>query len=102
MSLNATHFTQCIYETTLSVWCLLVNIFLDIVQIVLMRPDFDIPHRVIQSKSKDFSVGDHVIGVGGWCTHYVTNSSDKSIHKLTEDIPVDKLSITLGVCGMPG
>ena len=56
-------------------------------------------YRVIQSKNKDFSVGDVVIGEFGWTSHSI--SDGKSVFKLDAESPVSH-STALGILGMPG
>ena len=57
-------------------------------------------HRVIESKNKDFVVGDYVIGQGGWTDHSVGTA--KTCFKLDASILENKRSAALGVLGMPG
>ena len=65
-------------------------------------------YRVIQSKNKDFSVGDLVVGMLGWRTHsIVTPDRDNTnlftqVHKLDLALYMDRESTALGVLGMPG
>ena len=66
-------------------------------------------YRVIQSKNKDFSVGDLVVGMLGWRTHsIVTPDRDNTnilsqVHKLHPALYKDRRESTaLGVLGMPG
>lgn len=54
---------------------------------------------MIQSKNKDFSVGDVVIGEFGWTSHSI--SDGKSVFKLDAESPVSH-STALGILGMPG
>lgn len=56
-------------------------------------------YRVIETKCKEYSVGDYVVGPFGWVTHAI--SSQKHI-KLDSSIPADMHSTGVGVLGMPG
>ena len=58
--------------------------------------------RVIQTKSSKYSVGDVLIGDGGWRTHCVRPDSDSDkLFKLDPSLPT-RPSAHLGVLGMPG
>ena len=61
-------------------------------------------YRVIQSKNKDYSVGDLVVGMFGWCTHTIVAADNKDQHalKLDPTLYKDRESTALGVLGMPG
>ena len=39
--------------------------------------------------------------VGGWCTHFVADSNEK-LMKVDVSVPLDKLSLAVGIMGMPG
>ena len=54
--------------------------------------------RVVESNLSDFSPGDHVLGMQGWRTHYL---SDGEGHRKV-DPDLAPLSTYLGVLGMPG
>ncbi|XP_072034680.1 prostaglandin reductase 1-like [Amphiura filiformis] len=54
--------------------------------------------RVVSSKSKDYSVGDHVLSSDGWTSHAITNAKMRKV-QLPDNLP---LSLALGVLGMPG
>ena len=61
-------------------------------------------YRVIQSKNKDFSVGDLVVGMLGWRTHTIV-TADKEfslIQKLDPALYKDRESTALGVLGLTG
>ena len=58
--------------------------------------------RVVASKNSDYAVGDMVASGGGWCTHFIADSSTKSLGKLDASVPAGKESTALGVLGMPG
>ena len=62
-----------------------------------------LPSRVLESKNKDYAVGDLVVGNLGWRTHTVTDGKDKDyrVHKLDSSIPL-RASTALGILGMPG
>lgn len=62
--------------------------------------------RVIESKNKDFSVGDLVTGTFGWRTHAIsdgkTNEAEMMyVQKIDPSIPL-RASTALGILGMPG
>ena len=54
---------------------------------------------MIQSKSKDYSVGDVVLGEFGWSSHSISDGS--KVFKLDSSSPIPH-STALGVLGMPG
>ena len=59
-------------------------------------------HRVIQSKSSKYSVGDVLVGNNGWRSHCVhSDSESEKYFKLDPSLPV-RSSTALGVLGMPG
>ena len=65
-------------------------------------------YRVIESKNKDCAVGDYVTGMFGWRTHTIVTPKDPKEDgspgyvKVDASVPRDKLSLALGVLGMPG
>jgi len=61
------------------------------------------PSRVIESKNKDFAVGDLVVAGFGWRTHTITDGKqkDQPVHKIDPSIPL-RASTALGILGMPG
>lgn len=69
-----------------------------------MKPCFLIfLYRVVETKSKDFAVGDYVVSIPvkpGWVDHAVGNSD--TFLKLDPSVPADKHSWALGILGMPG
>ena len=61
---------------------------------------------MIESKNKDFSVGDLVVGQYGWRTHTITDGKDipgtpYETHKLDPAVHTSP-STAIGVLGMPG
>ena len=61
---------------------------------------------VVESKNKDFSVGDLVQGAFGWRTHTITDGKGKpgvplAVVKLDPAVHTS-LSMALGILGMPG
>ncbi|XP_077445477.1 prostaglandin reductase 1-like [Stigmatopora argus] len=57
--------------------------------------------KVVRSNNKDFPVGAHVVGRGGWRTHAISDGSD--LVPVMPDWPADvSLSLALGAVGMPG
>ena len=62
--------------------------------------------RVIDSKNKDFGVGDLVTGTFGWCTHAISDGKIKLdemmyVRKIDPSILL-RASTALGILGMPG
>ena len=57
---------------------------------------------MIESKNKDYSVGDYIVGEFGWVTHAIGNSSSERLMKLDPSLPAKMHSTGLGVLGMPG
>lgn len=53
---------------------------------------------VDESRHPGFSVGDRVLGTGGWQRYAISDGSD--LRKL--DLPDERLSLALGALGMPG
>lgn len=63
------------------------------------------PCRVIESKNKDCTVGDYVVGSYGWATHTIVvpeESGPPKYYKLDSSMPADMRSLALGALGMPG
>jgi len=58
------------------------------------------PSRVIESKNKNFVVGDLVVSNFGWCTHTIS-TGDAPVRKIDPSIPL-RASTALGILGMPG
>ena len=62
-------------------------------------------YRVIESKNKDYAVGDLVQGYFGWKTHSICNGSSEG-HPLglTKVDPTREISpsTSVGILGMPG
>jgi len=62
---------------------------------------------VLESKNKDFTVGDLVVGNFGWRTHTIHDGTKKGPmdlgvpQKLDPSIPL-RASTALGILGMPG
>ena len=67
------------------------------------------PLRVLESKNKDFAVGDLVVGNFGWRTHTISDGTGKGPipidmgvpQKIDPSIPL-RASTALGILGMPG
>ena len=62
--------------------------------------------RVLESKNKDFAVGDLVVGNFGWRTHTINDGKTKEgldfgVQKIDPSIPL-RASTALGILGMPG
>lgn len=57
-------------------------------------------HRVIESKNKDFAVGEYVVTNSGWVDRAIETS--EGVRKLPDVVPADRHSLGLGVLGMPG
>ncbi|MEY4362851.1 MAG: hypothetical protein RLZZ24_203 [Pseudomonadota bacterium] len=57
--------------------------------------------EVIQSEHPDFSVGDHVVGMGGWQTHSVVDADQPGALRRVDASRIP-LSYYLGAVGMPG
>ena len=62
--------------------------------------------RVIESKNKDFSVGDLVTGTFGWRTHAISDGKIKEaemmyVQKIDPSIPL-RASTALGILGITG
>ncbi|XP_072034681.1 prostaglandin reductase 1-like [Amphiura filiformis] len=55
--------------------------------------------RVVSSKSKDYSVGDHVLSFDGWTSHVITDCATLRKVQLPDNLP---LSLAMGVLGMTG
>ena len=63
-------------------------------------------HRVIESKSSKFSVGEMLVTDCGWRTQQIfsdtsNSSSSEHMYKLDANLPVS-YSTCLGILGMPG
>ena len=59
-------------------------------------------YSVIESKNKDYVVGDLVVGNFGWVTRSVCDgSTDQRLRKLDPASPASP-STALGILGMPG
>jgi NADPH-dependent curcumin reductase CurA len=54
--------------------------------------------QVVQSRNRDYPVGDYVLGMQGWREYYVSNGSDLT----AIDPNVAPIQAYLGVVGMPG
>jgi NADPH-dependent curcumin reductase CurA len=61
---------------------------------------FTVSCRVTESKNKDYSVGDYVVGGFGWVDRAI--GPTPNCVKLDTSVPADKHSTGLGVLGMPG
>ena len=63
-------------------------------------------YRVIESKNKDYAVGDYVVGMFGWRTHTIVPSGGDggllNTYKLDDTLPENMRSLGLGALGMPG
>ena len=61
---------------------------------------------MIQSKSADYAVGDTVVGMFGWSTHAIADTSGPQVELLqmrkVDPTLHDSLSTALGILGMPG
>ena len=65
-----------------------------------------IPLRVIESKNKEYAIGDLVVGDYGWRTHTITDGKPLpgftfGVRKIDPTIPVSP-STALGILGMTG
>ena len=58
-------------------------------------------HRVIESKNKDYSVGDVVIANLCWSSHTICNGDTKGLRKVDPKLDISP-STALGILGMPG
>ena len=74
-------------------------------RVVVSLSDSPPQYRVIESKHKDYAVGDMVFGGFGWTTHSICNGDPKGhghgLRKLDPSLPVSP-STALGILGMPG
>ncbi len=60
---------------------------------------------MIESKSKDFAVGDYIVGRLGWRTHTIVPPQGPGTpdhYKLDPSVPENMRSLGLGALGMPG
>ena len=75
---------------------------LTILQVWFIKQVMHLWCRVIESKNKDFAVGDFVVGGFGWRTHTIVSAGAQDTYKMDPPLPENMRSLGLGALGMPG